>query len=428
MPHRIAVVGAGLAGLTAAFRLERAGARVTVLEAGERSGGRLMQDTLADVSFEPCLPFVPTAAPALSGLLQELGIADAVSRAPIAHVREWRTGSSQLHTTRAETSWLPWRSVRARRLRTLLHWFGPLLDPRAPERAVRLDDRSVGDFARLYLRGDSLEQRFEPLLERALGQDPDETSRALLMLLMNSFGDVELSRISGLAALTVELAKRLTDVRTGARVTAIAPDGRNVEVEAGDDLSCDAVVLATRGDEARALAPALTPPEQLCLDELHYGARLHVALAVRAGSEPSEPFTWLPPDEGRFLTALVDATPDPAAERRVLIGVARPEAMESSDDSLRDAALDVAERVQPGVGERVLETRVYRLDHALPQFHVGHYRGVARLLDEQREHFPSRRVRLCGDYLVGPHAEGAVVSATRTAYAVLDALDQLTTR
>jgi len=45
-PRRIVVVGAGIAGLTAAFRLQQAGANVLVLEATDRAGGRMTTDTV----------------------------------------------------------------------------------------------------------------------------------------------------------------------------------------------------------------------------------------------------------------------------------------------------------------------------------------------------------------------------------------------
>src|SRR4029077_17440216 len=38
---RVAVVGAGIAGLTCAYRLQRAGVRVRIYEAQERVGGRM---------------------------------------------------------------------------------------------------------------------------------------------------------------------------------------------------------------------------------------------------------------------------------------------------------------------------------------------------------------------------------------------------
>src|SRR5688572_25690616 len=44
----VAVVGAGLAGLTAARRIEEAGADVVVLEASERVGGRIVNEVVAE--------------------------------------------------------------------------------------------------------------------------------------------------------------------------------------------------------------------------------------------------------------------------------------------------------------------------------------------------------------------------------------------
>ena len=43
--RRIVVIGAGIAGLAAAFRLQQAGANVLVLEATDPPGGRMTTDT-----------------------------------------------------------------------------------------------------------------------------------------------------------------------------------------------------------------------------------------------------------------------------------------------------------------------------------------------------------------------------------------------
>lgn len=52
-PSSVIVVGAGAAGLTAAYHLKRAGADVRILEASNRWGGRVMRDTgLADVPLD----------------------------------------------------------------------------------------------------------------------------------------------------------------------------------------------------------------------------------------------------------------------------------------------------------------------------------------------------------------------------------------
>jgi phytoene dehydrogenase-like protein len=52
MPRRVLVIGAGIAGLTAAFRLSQTGFVVTVFEATDRVGGRMSTDLIEVYSMQ----------------------------------------------------------------------------------------------------------------------------------------------------------------------------------------------------------------------------------------------------------------------------------------------------------------------------------------------------------------------------------------
>ncbi|TNM41979.1 FAD-dependent oxidoreductase [Nocardioides albidus] len=81
MTHDVIVIGAGVTGLTAAWRLAQAGQDVLVLEARDRVGGRLRTDEVETVEGEPSGSFeiggqwVSPDQDALIALVDELGLA-----------------------------------------------------------------------------------------------------------------------------------------------------------------------------------------------------------------------------------------------------------------------------------------------------------------------------------------------------------------
>src|SRR6185369_16006565 len=71
---RYAVVGAGIAGLTAAYDLARAGDEVIVLEASDRVGGKVQTETFAGVELDTAPDAFLARRPEAIELCDELGL------------------------------------------------------------------------------------------------------------------------------------------------------------------------------------------------------------------------------------------------------------------------------------------------------------------------------------------------------------------
>ncbi|MFD0776911.1 FAD-dependent oxidoreductase, partial [Streptomonospora algeriensis] len=75
---QVVVVGAGVSGLTAAYRLGRAGAEVTVLEAAPRVGGKLHASPVAGVPVDAGAESVLARRPEALDLIAELGLVESI--------------------------------------------------------------------------------------------------------------------------------------------------------------------------------------------------------------------------------------------------------------------------------------------------------------------------------------------------------------
>lgn len=297
----VVVVGAGLAGLNAAWHLQRAGLDVVVCEAGHEIGGRIRTDVVdgfrLDRGFQVLLPAYP-AVQALPGLrtlrLQPFtkGVIAARDEHRVELVPPWQKWPAigglarhardlgALGVLSARDMVAPNRTVRGR----------PQRSTASELSAAGLSDEFVSTVMRPFLAG--------VFLDRDL-----ITSSRMFHLIWRSFlrGGGALPA-SGMGALPHLLSSVLQPgtVRCHTAVEALTDDG--VRMTSREVIHARAVVVATDGTTAAQLLPGLTAPRWHSVKTYYYRV-----------STP-------PPDAG--TTLFVDATHDLLLNTAVISNVA----------------------------------------------------------------------------------------------------------
>ncbi len=277
----VIVAGAGLAGLTAAVDLQQRGARVTVVEARDRLGGRVwtMRDGFLNRQHaEAGGDLIDADQEAIRRLVHEVGLTlSPILRGGFAYVREGArapvieppspTGGIWAELGRAAEPW-----VRAHRLNER-RWDGPI--------ARRLAGCSVAE----WLDDIGADRRLRARLKGLRGfflADPEQLSLLALVdqLATESSAVDHFYRITGgNDRLATALADRLDEsVYLKTIVRAVAQRGRRVRVtlcsrDGESHVTADAMVLALPATMVRRIAftPSLPSPQRAAYRDLQYG-------------------------------------------------------------------------------------------------------------------------------------------------------------
>ena len=145
----VLIVGAGIAGLSAAYRLQQAGMRVRIIEAQNRVGGRMfsLRDKFADGQVcELGGELIDTGHTHMQSLAAELGIPldDLSTDDPSLNRSTWFIGGQQRSNAEVVRAFQP----IAARIRETLKPFGNAFDPtwRNPSRAQALDSMTIAQW------------------------------------------------------------------------------------------------------------------------------------------------------------------------------------------------------------------------------------------------------------------------------------------
>jgi oxygen-dependent protoporphyrinogen oxidase len=192
----VAVIGAGVAGLTAAFRLKRRGIRVVVYEAGDRAGGVILTQRREGYLAELGPSSLAAPAPPVQALLGELGLqASLIAASPEARHRYIARKGKLLALPTSPPELLTTRLLSNS---AKLAVFGePLVD--ASDSPM---EESVGAFVRRRFNQEVLDYVANPFVAGVFAGDPEQLSVRLalpkLAALERSHGSV-IKALAGMA-------------------------------------------------------------------------------------------------------------------------------------------------------------------------------------------------------------------------------------
>jgi len=458
----VGVLGGGISGLTAAYRLLQQGADVELLEAGARVGGLLGTERIDACVVETGADSILTEKPWAVALARELGL-----ESEIIGTRTGSRGAYIVHGGKLERVPAGFSLLAPLDLTALAR--SPLLSPQGKLRAA-LDfvlprgtgeDESLESFVVRRFGRELFERLAQPLAGGIYGADPAKLSlratmprfleiereygsvtrgmRARARLAASSGGSADGAATGaryglfaafkgGMQALVDALASALGErVQTRSMATALYGSERGFRVEVrGGSRQYDAVVVAL---PAHAAAQTLAGFDATLSGELaaiQYASAATITLCWPRAAipHPLDAFGFVVPTiEQRSIIASTWASvkydgraPEDSALIRVFVGGHRGQHLvDYGDAELTSIARRELEQLI-GVAAAPAWSLVKRYVRAMPQYHVGHQGRVARIELQERQH---ARFALAGNAYRGVGIPDAVKSGEDAARRVL---------
>jgi protoporphyrinogen/coproporphyrinogen III oxidase len=432
--YEVIVIGAGIAGLVAAYRLTKAGLSVKILEAGEVPGGRVGDREVNGIRFNSGARLIYPFSPNFNRLLRELGLADSLVK--IQHLSAECVGNGEswnVELMPGLASFLTPGLTFWDRLRFLPYGLSMLVNrfrtnPDDATTALSADAETLSDYISCRMGPRVLRRMVAPIFRGARSWNPEEVSGAFFAsttphLLGRTYVCVPKG---GMSELPEALARGL-DVscntwveqvqRSEAGIFTVTFNNKN----GGQRLSAKKIVMAVEGDRVPSILQDMTVAERRFFDSVKYNPLgiVHYKLNRNVPAKMS----FFDGEEGAVIATYQQIPGDSkSGQAPQLYAQLSPEmgaqAQEKGQEKdLHGLVVDRVRQLYPEFDVAVSGLHEQWIERMLPVFYPGYAAKVRAFLEERGQ--GTKNVYFCGDYLAQSLLTGAAASGEKTAMQLL---------
>jgi len=413
--QRIAVIGAGIGGLTCAYELQKAGHEVVVFEKNSQVGGRMASRKKDGFTFD-------IGADHLCGWYSEMkkycdgfGISwEKMRFLEYAIVKDRQVVSHDQATDVWSKLRLGWQYLRTPKVSEDFFNFNNLAD---------YDDESAYDFMKRHTGKLIADYLVDSFCSTYQFHRSHEVSKGVVFgiihSLRNHLGRWDLYRtVGGMQALPDAFAKEL-DVKLDHPIQKVIANDKNCSV---DDQIFDTVVFASTASATRKMYKNPTPEQEKILNKAQYASSISIAFRVAKKKLPPIAVVWVPYVEGGKISGYVNESmkgEELIKNDETLLCTWLHEdfaksIMDLSDQEIFGLVKKELLKVCPWFSneEELIPHDLQKWPEAMPKFYPGYLSAVRDFLHEGQG---AQNVYFCGDYMNALWTEGSLRGGQRTA-------------
>jgi oxygen-dependent protoporphyrinogen oxidase len=454
---KVVIIGAGISGLTAAWRLRKLGVDVIVLEKQGEAGGTMRTLLDGDWMIESGPNSALETTPYFKQIFEELGISESMRYANNAAEKRYIMRDGNLHALPMSPG--AFLSTNLWTLRGKLRLLKEPFVGRADK------EETIAEFVERRLGREFLDYAINPFVAGVYAGNPEHLSVRSAFPKLYALEEKYGGLIKGMIKGRRERKKRAEKAKDRARMfsfdkgmgvfpAAIAAhlgdaikynctvdplaipqssngNGRRWAVTytqngTNHTLQADAVVLSTPAHSAAKLIQHVSASLAETLDRIYYPPVIEVFLGYRRDQIgiPLDGFGYLiPAIERRKILGTIWSSvlfegraPDGHVALTTFLGGSRqPELTRQTDDEARASVHTEIANIMKVKGDPVF-ARVNRWERAIPQYNLGYGKTIDAIVQCEQNH-PG--LFLCSNFRGGIAVGDCVMSAERTAEAVL---------